>query len=109
VTAAKSIFTRRFDNPANTNTPLFPAFVTPRHRRAGQVLWKNHQIIVYQPQQSGGIAGLVANAIVAAIAKAAPNYMPLAPQANDGAINVKGTGLPAGPYDGMFGKDSTDF
>jgi hypothetical protein len=77
----------------------------------GQVLWKNHQIVVYQPQQSGGggLAGLVANAIAAAIAKAAPNYMPLARQANGGAINVKGTGLPAGPYDGMFGKDTTEF
>jgi hypothetical protein len=35
--------------------------------------------------------------------------MPLARQANGGAINLKGTGLPAGPYDGMFGKDGADF
>ena len=77
----------------------------------GQELWKNHQLVVYQPQQSGGagIAGLIANAIVAAIAKAAPNYMPLAHQANNGAINVEGTGLPAGPYDGLFGKDSAEY
>jgi hypothetical protein len=77
----------------------------------GQELWKNHQLVVYQPQQSGGagIAGLIANAIAAAIAKAAPNYMPLAHQANNGAINVKGTGLPAGPYDGLFGKDSAEY
>lgn len=84
---------------------------TLKSARTGQVLWKNHQIVVYQPQQNsgGGIAGLVANAIAAAITKAAPNYMPLARQANGGAINVKGTGLPAGPYDGMYGKDSTEF
>ena len=76
----------------------------------GQELWSNHQRIVYQPQgNSGGIAGLIANAIVAAIEKAAPNYMPLAHQANNGAINVKGTGLPAGPYDGLFRKDTSDY
>ena len=83
---------------------------TLKSAHTGEMLWKNHQIVVYQPQQnSGGIAGLVANAIAAAITKAAPNYMPLARQANGGAVNVKGTGLPAGPYDGMFGKDGTDF
>jgi hypothetical protein len=83
---------------------------TLKSAHTGQVLWRNHQIVVYQPQQnSGGIAGLVANAIVAAIAKAAPDYMPLARQANGAAVNVKGTGLPAGPYDGMFGKDGAEF
>ena len=77
----------------------------------GQELWKNHQLIVYQPQQNsgGGVAGLIASAIVAAMAKAAPNYMPLAHQANVGAINAKGTGLPAGPYDGLFGKDTAEY
>ena len=30
-------------------------------------------------------------------------------QANGAAVNVKGTGLPAGPYDGMFGKDGAEF
>jgi hypothetical protein len=76
----------------------------------GQELWSNHQHVVYQPQANGGgLAGLLANAIVAAIAKAAPNYMPLAHQANNGAINLKGTGLPAGPYDGLFGKDASDY
>jgi hypothetical protein len=84
---------------------------TLKSTHTGEILWKNHQSVVYQPQQNGGggLAGLVANAIVAAIAKAAPNYMPLARQANSGAINLKGTGLPAGPYDGMFGKDGADF
>jgi hypothetical protein len=77
---------------------------------SGEVLWNNHQIVVYQPQQSGGgIAGLVAGAIAAAIEKAAPNYMPLARQANHGAIYTKGTGLPAGPHDGLYLKDSAEF
>jgi hypothetical protein len=84
---------------------------TLKSAHTGEILWKNHQSVVYQPQQNsgGGLAGLIANAIVAAIAKAAPNYMPLARQANGGAINLKGTGLPAGPYDGLFGKDGADF
>jgi len=76
----------------------------------GQELWSNHQRMVYQPQANGGgIGGLIANAIVAAMAKAAPNYMPLAHQANNGAINVQGTGLPAGPYDGRYRKDTAEF
>jgi len=57
---------------------------------------------VYQPQANGGgIAGLLANAIVAAMTKAAPNYIPLAHQANNGAINLKGTGLPQVPTMGF--------
>jgi hypothetical protein len=77
----------------------------------GQQIWSSHQQIVYNPQSQsgGGLAGLLANAITAAIAKAAPNYMPLARQANAQAINLKGTGLPAGPYDGLFGKDNSDY
>jgi hypothetical protein len=83
---------------------------TLKSAHTGQELWSNQQHVVYQPQANGGgIAGLLANAIVAAMAKAAPNYMPLAHQANNGAINVKGTGLPAGPYDGLFGKDTSDY
>jgi hypothetical protein len=83
---------------------------TIRSAHTGQELWSNHQRVVYQPRANGsGLAGLIANAITAAMAKAAPNYMPLAHQANNGAINVKGTGLPAGPYDGLFGKDASDF
>ncbi len=78
---------------------------------SGQTLWTNHQTIVYSPQQNnnGGLAGLIANAIVAAVAKAAPNYMPLAVRANSQAINLKNTGLPAGPHDALFGKDGADF
>ena len=77
----------------------------------GQELWKNHQILVYQPQGSGnaGLAGLIADALVAALAKAAPNYIPLAQQANNRAISAKGTGMPAGPHDGLYLKDQADF
>jgi len=77
----------------------------------GQELWKNHEVIVYSPQASsaGGLAGLIADAVAAALTKAAPNYIPLANQANNQAINLKGTGLPAGPYDAMFGKDAAAY
>jgi hypothetical protein len=79
--------------------------------KTGQELWNSHQTVVYQPQQSnaGGLAGLVANAVAAAITKAAPNYMPLARQSNVGAIYTRGTGLPAGPHDGLYLKDAAEF
>jgi len=83
---------------------------TLKSGHTGQELWKNHQTIVYTPQgNSNGLAGLIADAVAAAITKASPNYIPLANQANAQAINLKGTGLPAGPYDGMFGKDAAAF
>ena len=84
---------------------------TLKSTHTGLVLWNNHANVVYQPQANGGggLGGLLASAIVAAIEKAAPNYMPLAHQANSGAINLKGTGIPAGPYDGLFGKDTVDY
>jgi len=78
--------------------------------RTGETLWTNHQTVQYSPSNNGGgIAGLIAQAIVAAVHKAAPNYMPLAHQANNQALYAKGTGLPAGPYDGMYGKDKDTF
>lgn len=81
-----------------------------RSTKTGAEIWKNHQIMVYQPQNnSGGLAGLIANAIAAAITKAAPNYVPLAQQANGLAIDTKGTGLPAGPHAVQYLKDANDF
>jgi hypothetical protein len=74
--------------------------------KTGKVLWRNHQTMVYQPQGSsaGGLAGLVADAIQAAIIKAAPNYIPLAQRANALAIDGVTNGLPAGPYDTVSAK-----
>ncbi len=84
---------------------------TLKSARTGQELWTNHETMVYQPQASsaGGVVGLIADAVAAAITKAAPNYIPLAQQANALAIDTKGTGLPAGPYDSMYQKDAADF
>jgi hypothetical protein len=80
---------------------------------SGQTLWSNSQKLVYQPNNNnnsgGGLAGLIAQAIVAGIEKAAPNYMPLAHQANANAIYTKGQGLPAGPYSDLYQKDQAEF
>jgi hypothetical protein len=70
--------------------------------KTGAVLWEDTQTMVYSPQanNSGGnpLAGLIAQAIIAALEKGAPNYMPLTTQANALAANTPGKGLPAGPY-----------
>jgi hypothetical protein len=69
--------------------------------KTDQVLWENREQMVYMPDGGGGggIGGLIAKAIVAAVTKASPNYMPLAHQANAKALyNYPGRGIPAGPY-----------
>jgi hypothetical protein len=48
-------------------------------------------------------------AITAAIAKAAPNYIPLTRQANALAVVQPGHGLPAGPYREDYLKDKDKF
>jgi hypothetical protein len=73
-----------------------------RDGKTDDILWENRADMVYQPQQSNSgnpIADLVAMAVVAAITKAAPNYMPLAHQANAKALlYYPGSGIPFGPY-----------
>ena len=69
--------------------------------KTGATLWEDSQKMVYSPQSSNSgnpIADLIAQAIMAAIEKGAPNYMPLTMQANALAAGVSGRGLPAGPY-----------
>lgn len=82
--------------------------------KTGAVLWEDTEKMVYSPQQnhsSGNpLADLVAQAIIAAVEKAAPNYMPLALQANVAASSTPGRGLPAGPYlPAQYQKDSKLF
>ena len=72
-----------------------------RSCKTNALLWKNSQSIAYTPQGASGgnpIADLIADAIIAAIQKGAPNYMPLARQANLAAAATPGLGLPPGPY-----------
>ena len=80
--------------------------------RSGETLWANKQKLVYQPQGSSSgnpMADLIVKAIVAAIEKAKPNYIPLARQANTQAVSTKGQGLPAGPYDPSYQSDKDAF
>jgi len=68
---------------------------------SGDVLWEDTQTRTYSPQSSSGghpVVMLVSMLINAAVAKAAPNYMPLAQQANAIAFQYPGAGFPYGHY-----------
>ncbi len=72
-----------------------------RSCHTGESLWSTSEIMTYSPQASNSgnpLADLLVQAVVAAVEKADPNYMPLARQANLMATGRAGFGLPAGPY-----------
>lgn len=78
--------------------------------KTGEVIWEHRQVMNYSPgnQNSGnGIADLIGAVVSAAVAKAAPNYVPLARQANEQAFGKEGQGIPAGPYHPDYGKNSS--
>lgn len=81
--------------------------------KTGAVLWQDTQAMQYTPQTSNSgnpLADLIATAIVAALEKGAPNYMPLTVQANAMAAGVPGQGIPAGPYlPDKYNKDQAVF
>jgi hypothetical protein len=66
----------------------------------GSILWDSNVTTVYSPHSSGGnpIADLIADAIIAAIERGHPSYIPLANQANALAFYDPNKGLLAGPY-----------
>ncbi|MBS1190404.1 MAG: hypothetical protein H6R10_2196 [Rhodocyclaceae bacterium] len=68
----------------------------------GTEIWKEHKRMQYQPQNnnSGGspLAMVVAAVVSAALTRAAPNYMPLAQQANRQVFVLGANALPDGPY-----------
>ncbi len=67
----------------------------------GETLWEHNQHIVYVPQNNSSgnpLADLIIMAINAAVTKAAPNYVPLARQANNTTFTFPGPGIPPGPY-----------
>lgn len=70
--------------------------------RDGTEIWQAQQAMVYTPDSSSSsgnpLADLLAAAITAAVTRAAPNYMPLARQANGVAIVSGYTAIPDGPY-----------
>ena len=74
---------------------------TLKDGKTGDTLWQDHQIVVYSPSSSSSgnlVADLVVMAVNAAVTKAAPNYIPLAQQANATAFQYPGPGIPNGPY-----------
>jgi len=69
--------------------------------KTGDTMWEHQQKMVYTPQSANTghpLGNLIAMAVTAAMTKAAPNYMPLARQANAFTFYNKGVGLPPGPY-----------
>lgn len=64
--------------------------------KTGTTIWEHHQSMAYTSDSGGG--GLLGAIVNAAITKAAPNYMPLARQANQATLAYPGPGFPAGPY-----------
>ena len=75
--------------------------------KTGDVLWQAREQMSYSSGSGGGggLGGLIAAAIDAAVTKAAPNYMPLARQANAEALAFPGKGFPAGPNSPAYRKD----
>jgi hypothetical protein len=65
-------------------------------------LWKANKKLVYQPQNNNNaaspLAALISAAINAAATRAAPNYMPLAKQANSQVFSLPPDAIPDGPY-----------
>ena len=69
--------------------------------RDGTEIWSEKKKMVYSPSQSSsgsGLAQLISAAISAAIARAAPNYMPLTQQANRQVFLLSPNAPPDGPY-----------
>lgn len=68
----------------------------------GTEIWKEHSQMKYSPQNNNNsgspLAMLIGAAINAAIARAAPNYLPLTQQANQQAFVLGPNALPDGPY-----------
>jgi hypothetical protein len=65
------------------------------------VVWEDKRTQTYSPQSSSGgntIVILVTMVINAAIAKAAPNYIPLGKQINNIAFSYPGPGFSYDPY-----------
>ncbi len=80
--------------------------------KTGEELWQSKEAMVYVPQNSRSgnpIVDLIAAAITAGMTKAAPNYIPLAQQANGNAVIRLHNGLPAGPYNPKFNQDQGEY
>jgi hypothetical protein len=83
----------------NTTTTVSVHYVL-KSGKTGVTLWENTVTTTYSPQASSGniIADLIADAIIAAMERAHPSYIPLARQANGIAFYDQNKGLLTGPY-----------
>ena len=69
--------------------------------KTGDTLWEDHEKMAYVPQNSSSgnpVVDLLVMAVTAAVTKAAPNYIPLAKQANTKSFTYPGPGIRPGPY-----------
>lgn len=69
--------------------------------RDGTEIWQANQRMQYSPQNSSAgspLAMLITAAINAAVARAAPNYLPLTQQANQMVFVLGPNAIPNGPY-----------
>lgn len=69
--------------------------------RTGEEIWTAKKQLQYSPQPANtgsALGNLIAAAVAAAVTKAAPDYMPLARQANMAVFEVENTAWPYGPY-----------
>jgi len=74
--------------------------------KTGKEIWKNEQVMEYTPDSGGSLLVAVINS---AVTKAMPNYIPLSREANSKAFIIPHQGLPAGPYNSKYGKDSGNY
>lgn len=81
--------------------------------KTGDTIWESSEMMVYSSSQGSSsgnpIADLIVMSVQAAIAKASPNYIPLAQQANQIGVTKPHRGIPAGPYLDKYGKDKDQF
>lgn len=68
----------------------------------GTEIWKEHQTMEYSPQNNNNsgspLAAVIGALINAALTRAAPNYIPLAQQANQQVFVLGQNAIPNGPY-----------
>ena len=69
--------------------------------KTGDTIWKEHHKVIRD--SSEGARDPLSPLVMAVIAKAYPNYMPLARNANSRVFTAPGIGLPAGPRHKEYG------
>ncbi len=84
-----------------TSSVTVQVHYTLKSGKDGSTLWDQDITTVYQPHAASGgnpLAALIVDAVVAAVTRAHPDYIPLADQANVLAFDTPNQGVPYGPY-----------